>query len=445
MSDKAVKFKKSFFDDFRYNYESFTDAGFQAIFSDITALNTSGLIPEVDGATANDFPKLILDVATGKYKLADSGFNSDSFAPFVHKHSQYLANNAANTFPSKTYAFLFDNDATHSPFTVTDNTVIVVNLNADLLDGSHASDFALKNHSHANYVRNDIDSNFPSATRTLTFNNDPTHKPFAVTDGTIMVDNLNAQYLNGIPSTGFSLKNHTHTNYLPNNADAGYDSVGHVFTFINDATHAAFAVSSHTIVVTNLNSDYLRGKTDADFFPATGNFDTRYIRMDTNITYDSTLHQITFGIDNCLPFSLDIVGAPMPVMTDFNAGKLNGKTDADFAPVVHDHDTRYPQLVNPSVTNNFVAFNNTTGALKDSGKSTADFFPAAGNFDTRYFTKANLTDYSTSLGLSQVSTIESNVYFMVGSDGVFHAGAAGTDGYMVIRINGVSKKFMTTA
>lgn len=70
--------------------------------------------------------------------------------------------------------------------------------------------------------------------------------------------------------------------------------------------------------------------------------DTRYIRLDANINYDSTSHQITFQIDNCLPFSLDITGDPMPALTGFNADMLDGKHASAFSLLSHDHNTIYP-------------------------------------------------------------------------------------------------------
>jgi hypothetical protein len=80
----------------------------------------------------------------------------------------------------------------------------------------------------------------------------------------------------------------------------------------------------------------------SDFIRAGSQFDSRYIRKDADDTYDTTLHQIVFSISGTSPFTLDIVGDPMPVMSDFNAGLLNGHPSSDF--VLHgttEFDTRY--------------------------------------------------------------------------------------------------------
>ena len=77
----------------------------------------------------------------------------------------------------------------------------------------------------------------------------------------------------------------------------------------------------------------------------------------------------------------DIV--PSPVSGNFvafdgttGAQKDSGKKPADFAPASHSH-TGYIEKPASPVSGNFVAFDGTTGAVKDSGKKAADFAAAS--------------------------------------------------------------------
>ena len=55
---------------------------------------------------------------------------------------------------------------------------------------------------------------------------------------------------------------------------------------------------------------------------------------------------------------------------------FSGKKPADFAPASHSH-TGYIEKPASPVSGNFVAFDGTTGAVKDSGKKAADFAAAS--------------------------------------------------------------------
>ena len=77
----------------------------------------------------------------------------------------------------------------------------------------------------------------------------------------------------------------------------------------------------------------------------------------------------------------DIV--PSPVSGNFvafdgttGAQKDSGKKPEDFAPASHSH-TGYIEKPASPVSRNFVAFDGTTGAVKDSGKKAADFAAAS--------------------------------------------------------------------
>ena len=62
------------------------------------------------------------------------------------------------------------------------------------------------------------------------------------------------------------------------------------------------------------------------------------------------------------------------------AQKDSGKKAADFAAATHSHDGYTPKVASP-VDGNFVAFDGTTGAQKDSGKKAADFAAATHSHD----------------------------------------------------------------
>lgn len=77
----------------------------------------------------------------------------------------------------------------------------------------------------------------------------------------------------------------------------------------------------------------------------------------------------------------DIV--PSPVAGNFvafdgttGAQKDSGKKPDDFAPASHEHD-KYIQKPASPVSGNLAAFDGTTGAVKDSGKKAADFAAAS--------------------------------------------------------------------
>ena len=74
---------------------------------------------------------------------------------------------------------------------------------------------------------------------------------------------------------------------------------------------------------------------------------------------------------------------PSPVSGNFvafdgttGAQKDSGKKPEDFAPASHSH-TGYIEKPASPVSGNFVAFDGTTGAVKDSGKKAADFAAAS--------------------------------------------------------------------
>lgn len=83
----------------------------------------------------------------------------------------------------------FDRDPS-APIAVTAGSAVVTNLDADMLDGLHASNFLSTTSS-------------PTVTGLITFDRDP-GPPFAVTSGSAKVDNLDADLLDGHDSSYFA-------------------------------------------------------------------------------------------------------------------------------------------------------------------------------------------------------------------------------------------------
>jgi len=437
----SVQLHDFLFDRLRYDSAIMDDTEL-SILATLVTTDVTLKADKVTGATAGHFASLVLDNATGKYNIADSGFDETTFAPLTHKHSQYLDKTADQIYPSKTYVLLFDNDATHAAFTVTDPTVIVTNFNADLLDGSHASAFAAKVHTHSIYIPNNANSSYNSVSYQITFSNDATHPPFTISDGTLMINNLNAHYLGGIASAGYALKNHTHTNYIPNDTNYSYPSSTYQITFNNDASHKPFTIADKTVVVSNLNAEYLNGHADT-YFVVAGvwtAFDARYYTQtaaDALLALKMNIHQgSTYaagmvpkynGTDNNV-ISSGVAITDLATLTNVLAkvDEVTGATAGNFAKL---------------------KLNGTTGkyTIEDSGKSNSDYAPIVHDHDSRYFTQTQLTDYSTVLGLAAGSLIESTSYYIVGSSGSFVGGSPATNGYTTLRINGATIKVMTTA
>lgn len=210
-----------------------TDADAATLFSSIIDVNVDDKADKVEGAVLGHFAGLDADG-----NLTDSGKNSGSFAAASHNHNlRYLRLDANNAYDADTHVFTWVIDS-GQPFEI-DNTSgevpdTVTHLNADYLDGVHASAFAVAGHNH---------------------------------DG----------------------------RYLRLNGDTEYDADAHTFTWVIDAG-APFLIDNGSgdipAVITWLNADYLRGKTDEDFAAAVHDHDDRYYTIaEVNDALDTKLDQ----------------------------------------------------------------------------------------------------------------------------------------------------------
>ena len=200
-----------------------------------------------------------------------------------------------------------------------------------------------------------------------------------------VVEHLNADKLDDYDADAFALADHTHdSRYILANTAT---NVTNLLTFTRQGSSVApFAVhSTNTGVVTYLNADKLDGYNGSDFALVAHAHDSRYLRLDDDNTYDAVGNTFTFTVDDGAPFVIDNTsGDPLAVVTHFNSDKLDGYDADDFALVGHNHNSAYPALVDGSVEDNFVSFNDDQGQLKDSGVSASDFAAAGHNHDSDY-------------------------------------------------------------
>ena len=180
--------------------------------------------------------------------------------------SNYVTLNTAQTITAKKtfsvqQAFTVA-DGT-APFTVTSKTA-VTNLNADMLDGKHASDFLTEHQSLANYVTLNTAQTI-TAKKTFSVQQAFTvatgTSPFTVTS-TTAVTNLNADMLDGKHASAFLTEHQSLANYVTLNTAQTITakktfSVQQAFTVATGTS--PFTVTS-TTMVSNLNADLLDGQ-----------------------------------------------------------------------------------------------------------------------------------------------------------------------------------------
>lgn len=190
-----------------------------------------------------------------------------------------------------------------APFMV-QSGIVVTNLNADMVDGQHASAFASSSHNHDTAYVNAtgdtmtgtltistgglaITSGGLSVTDVITSTLAPGTAPFSVLSNTV-VNNLNADKVDGQDASAFATSGHTHS-YLPLTGGTLSGaltlssgnltlSTGGIQTVVGGASFAGtvtasadppFSVSG-TTVVNNLNAERVGGQTLA-------NLDSRYV------------------------------------------------------------------------------------------------------------------------------------------------------------------------
>lgn len=285
-----------------------TDALLAAEFADILAVNTDGKADKVAGATEDNFASLD---DTGNLK--DSGYSAANFASVSHTHdTRYLRLNEDNNYNSGSYIFTFITPNDTAPFAITQSGTpgVVVNLNADLLDGKHASEFAAAVHTHSKYALKDAAE---TITGPWTFSSTP---PFALSGSAVnaLVTGLNADKLDGNDASAFALASHSHawgtiTGTLSNQTD------------LNTALGLLLAK------------------------PTTGAADGTILVYNDPIVQTSGVDLSELALASSLALKADILGDGVEdnFMSFDSDGNIadSGANAGDFAAASHHHDDRY--------------------------------------------------------------------------------------------------------
>ena len=252
-----------------------------------------------------------------------------------------------------------------APFQVGSST-LVTNLNADLLDGHDASDFALASQVGGNFdnrylrlIGGQLTGGLTAPMLTSSAPNGTS--PFSVASST-MVSNLNAEMVGGHHASDFAPADiNFDSKYAP--IDINFDNryapkditfddrylqlIGGalsgplrapMFTSTAADGTAPFSVASST-TVPNLNAEMVGGRHASDFAPADINFDDRYAPKD--LTFDDRYLQLIGGelsgpLTAPMFTSTATSGAPFSVgsgtvVPNLNADKLDGHDASDFA------------------------------------------------------------------------------------------------------------------
>ena len=369
-----------------------TDAELATLWSNIYGVDISGKMDLVPTATLNNFASFD---AAGQVK--DSLKNADTFALKAHTHTNYLLNNADNTYDATLlsgYRFTW-HVLNESPFDI-DNTSgdilpTLTHLNADLVDGRHASYFAKSDHTHAIYVTKAFDA----VANTFAITNDATHAPFTVSDSTIVVANLNADLLDSREASYFAKSDHAHTGYP---LKAGIETITGDWTFDRAGVGVApFILElNQTGVVQYLNADKLDGLEGSG--------------------YSLSGHSHAWGIiTGTLSNQADLQAALDLKMAKPTAGGADGNilvwdtinlvvltSPLDFIDLATTTQIalKYDEVA--GVNNNFPAFATLGPTFVDSGYAASDFAAAAHTHNDLYFTETELTNNTTNLALANL-------------------------------------------
>jgi hypothetical protein len=278
----------------------------------------------------------------------------------------------------------------------------------------------------------------------------------------------------------FAPKVHDHDGvYIRENASDSYDARANKLTFIIDGTHTPILLSNPSgdepLIITDWNADLLDGLHADAFFPANGDFDTRYYKKTEIDTFiDGLLPVITTGGAPTLNIVLAAVDgltvsdsgvaldelATVAALADYYTKtemiaslllKMNihqGSTyGSGILPVYNGTDNNvisstinisalatvaalagyYAKVGGSPAVNNFPAFD-TGNVLKDSTYNSGSFAPIAHSH----------TALPNDL---QINTSEFVVSFISNTPG----GTPSSNGYATIKANGAQIKVLTTA
>jgi len=363
-------------------------------------------------------------------------------------HTQYFNLSQSETVAGIP-AFNGGTSGSTAPFTV-DSNYAVTNLNADLIDGQHASEFAATSHSHDhgamtglgdddhtqyfNLSQNETVAGIPA------FNGGTsgTSAPFAV-DSTYAVMNLNADYLDGSHASDFAASTHTHAGvYAPvththSGADITSGTVGtNYYSAYSDLTAEGYLNNdADSDILTRLQADgrYAGVAHGHDHGTMTGLTDDDHTQY-FNLSQSETVAGIpafnggTSGTS--APFSVDSTY----VVANLNADYLDGYSASSFSLASHTHDhgaitglldddhTQYFNLSQSETVAGIPAFNGGT-----SGTS------APFSVDSTYLVTSLNADYLDGLHsssfLQSCSTCNSTFdarYILRSGDTVSHSG-----------------------
>jgi ribosome biogenesis protein Nip4 len=277
-------------------------------------------------------------LVTGLNADTVDGQHASAFATASHNHdTTYVRKGTADTI---TAVHTFNPSSAGAPFILGSNAQgqLVTGLNADTVDGQHADAFASANHNHdTRYIRKDIAETISVI---HTFNPTSTSAPFTLGANAQgqLVTGLNADTVDGQHASAFASSSHNHDTTYVRKGTA--DTITAVHTFNPSSAGAPFILGSNAQgqLVTGLNADTVDGQHASAFATASHNHDTTYVRKGTadTITAVHTFNPITAGA----PFILGS-NAQGQLVTGLNADTVDGQHASAFASSSHNHDTSY--------------------------------------------------------------------------------------------------------
>jgi len=350
-----------------YIPDNLNDEDLSEFFGNLVELNVTGKADKVDSATAGNFAGL-----DENGNLTDSGKSSSSFSTAGHLHDGRYPQKAGIETISALWTF--NTTADQPAFAIGDNSagVVIDGLNADLLDGKHGNEYALSGHTHSKYL--ECNPSTGEITKLVLWNPVAGEAPFTVhADMTATVTNLNADMLDDRHGSEYALSGHNHNSLYP--LKAGIETIIGMWTFNTSAggdTTPFTLHSSMTDVVTYLNADKLDGVEGAGYALAGHTHgDIYYTETEIDAMVALLLAKPTTGAADGTILVYDGAGvvqtspslySELALVTDlatkydevagvndnFPAFATSGTTlvdsgfaAADFALAAHNHDDRY--------------------------------------------------------------------------------------------------------
>lgn len=186
------------------------------------------------------------------------GKHQNDFQPANHTHSQYLDKENGGTITGQV--------TFQEPFVFSTNQQgqLILGLNADLLDGKHYNDIQTEQLQGQGVLTANMVKTNEQQTITVQHTFNTTGQPFNLGPNSVgqLVEGLNQQYLNGKTQADFQLASHTHTGFLTSDQD---QSITGLLTFARAGQPFQIGPSQSGQLVSNLNAQYLDGKTQQDF------------------------------------------------------------------------------------------------------------------------------------------------------------------------------------